>query len=67
MRASSKWPSIVIQDFLVEGSIEVRQHEMLQHKNAVASAVIDGEGINEAGGIDFSISSLNQFLMLKSV
>jgi superfamily II DNA/RNA helicase len=67
MRASSKWPSIVIQDFLVAGSIEVRQHEMLQHKNAVASAVIDGEGINEAGGIDFSLSSLNQFLMLKSV
>ena len=63
MRASSKWPSIVIQDFLVAGSIEVRQYEMLQHKNAVASAVIDGEGINEAGGIDFSLSSLNQFLL----
>jgi SNF2 family DNA or RNA helicase len=67
VRASSKWPSIVIQDFLVEGSIEVRQHEMLQHKNAVASAVLDGEGINEAGGIDFSLTSLNQFLLSKSV
>lgn len=66
MRASSKWPSIVIQDFLIDGSIEVRQHEMLQHKNAVASAVVDGEGINEEGGIDFTLSSLNQFL-LKSV
>lgn len=63
MRASSKWPSIVIQDFLVAGSVEVRQHQMLQHKNAVASAVIDGEGINESGGIDFSLSSLNQFLL----
>lgn len=67
MRASSKWPSIVIQDFLVAGSIEVRQHEMLQHKNAVASAVIDGEGINEAGGIDFSLNSLNKFLLSSSV
>jgi len=67
MRASSKWPSIVIQDFLVGGSIEVRQHEMLQHKNAVASAVIDGEGINTEGGIDFSLSSLNQFLLNSSV
>lgn len=67
MRASSKWPSIVIQDFLIDGSIEVRQHEMLQHKNAVASAVIDGEGINEEGGIDFTLSSLNQFLLLRAV
>jgi hypothetical protein len=67
MRASSKWPSIVIQDFLVDGSVEVRQHEMLQHKNAVASAVIDGEGINTEGGIDFSLSSLNQFLLNSSV
>jgi SNF2 family DNA or RNA helicase len=67
MRASSKWPSIVIQDFLIDGSIEVRQHEMLQHKNAVANAVMDGEGINEAGGIDFTLSSLNQFLLQWSV
>ena len=67
MRASSKWPSIVIQDFLIDGSVEVRQHEMLQHKNAVASAVIDGEGINTEGGIDFSLSSLNQFLLNRSV
>jgi SNF2 family DNA or RNA helicase len=67
MRASSKWPSIVIQDFLVAGSIEERQHDMLQHKNAVAAAVIDGEGINDSGGIDFSLSSLNQFLLNRSV
>jgi hypothetical protein len=51
----------------MDGSIEVRQHEMLQHKNAVASAVIDGEGINTEGGIDFSLSSLNQFLLNRSV
>lgn len=67
MRASSKWPSIVIQDFLIDGSIEVRQHQMLQHKNAVASAVVDGEGINEEGGIDFTLSSLNQFLLQRGV
>lgn len=67
MRASSKWPTIVIQDFLIDGSIEVRQHEMLQHKNAVASAVVDGEGINEEGGIDFTLGSLNQFLLQRVV
>ena len=67
MRASSKWPSIVIQDILVAGSIEQRQYEMLQQKNAVASAVIDGEGINDKGGIELSVGSLSGFLRLASV
>ena len=67
MRASSKWATIVVQDLLVAGSIEIRQHEMLQHKNAVASAVIDGEGINEDGGITMSVGSLSGFLRLSSV
>ena len=61
-RASSTWPSIVIQDLLIQGSIEERQHEALQQKNALASAVIDGEGIDEEGGIAMNIGSLKQFL-----
>jgi len=66
-RASSKWPSIVIQDFLVAGSIEIRQHEMLQQKNAIANAVLDGEGIDENGGVAMSVGSLSGFLRLTSV
>ena len=66
-RASSKWPSIVVQDILVAGSIEIRQHEMLQQKNAIANAVIDGEGINEKGEIDLTVGSLGGFLRLVSV
>jgi SNF2 family DNA or RNA helicase len=61
-RASSAWPSIVIQDILIDGSIEDRQYEMLQHKGAVASAVIDGSGIDEDGGIPMTVGSLKQFL-----
>jgi SNF2 family DNA or RNA helicase len=61
-RASSTWPSIVIQDFLMEGSIEERQHDMLLQKNAVADAVMDGEGINEAGGVELNLGSLKAFL-----
>lgn len=61
-RASSQWPSIVIQDILISGSIEERQYEALQQKNALASAVIDGEGIDDKGGIAMSIGSLKQFL-----
>ena len=61
-RASSRWPSIVIQDLVVANSIEERQHEMLQQKNAVADAVLDGAGINSKGGIDLTVGSLIGFL-----
>ena len=61
-RASSRWPSIIIQDIIVKDSIEERQHEMLQQKNAVADAVMDGEGINSRGGIDLTVGSLIGFL-----
>lgn len=61
-RASSTWKSIVIQDFLIANSIEERQYQMLQQKNAVADAVIDGQGINTKGGVDLTVGSLLKFL-----
>lgn len=61
-RASSRWPTITIQDMLIQNSIEERQHEMLQQKNAVADAVLDGQGINSKGGIDMTVGSLIGFL-----
>ena len=66
-RASSEWKTIVIQDFLVTNSVEVRQFEALQQKNAIASAVIDGEGINDKGGVDLTIGTLRGFLLDTSV
>jgi len=61
-RASSTWTSIVIQDFLMEGSIEERLHSMLQQKLAVANAVVDGEGIDDKGGVALTAGSLRAFL-----
>jgi SNF2 family DNA or RNA helicase len=61
-RASSTWGTIVIQDLLMAGSIEERQYEALQFKTSLADAVMDGKGINEAGGLDLSVGSLKQFL-----
>jgi SNF2 family DNA or RNA helicase len=61
-RTSSRWPTITIQDFLMQGSIEERQHEMLQQKNAVADAVLDGTGINSRGGVDLTVGSLLNFI-----
>ena len=66
-RASSEWKTIVIQDFLVSNSVEVRQHAALQQKNAVASAIIDGAGINDNGGVDLTIGTLRGFLLDASV
>ena len=66
-RASSEWGHIVLQDILIAGSIEERQHEMLQQKNSIAAAVIDGEGINEKGGVDLSVGSLRSYLLSNSV
>ena len=66
-RASSLWPSIVIVDILIKGSIEERQWEALQQKSAVAAAVIDGEGIDKDGELGLTIGSLKQFLSLTIV
>lgn len=66
-RASSTWKTVVIQDLLMKGSVEERQHAMLQQKLSVASAVIDGEGINEKGGVNLTVGTLREFLVEVSV
>jgi len=66
-RASSTWGSIVIQDFLMEGSIEERQHAMLTQKMSVANAILDGEGINVEGGVNLTVGTLRAFLGTFSV
>jgi SNF2 family DNA or RNA helicase len=66
-RASSTWETIVIQDILVSGSVEVRQHAALQQKTSVANAVMDGEGIDDKGGVDLTLGSLRSFVANTSV
>lgn len=66
-RASSTWETVVIQDLLVANSIEVRQFVALQQKNSVASAVIDGEGINDKGGVELNLGTLRAFISNTSV
>jgi SNF2 family DNA or RNA helicase len=61
-RASSKWPSIVIQSILIEDSIEVRQFDMINQKALVASAVVDGKGYDTRGGVEMTVSTLAEFL-----
>jgi hypothetical protein len=61
-RASSTWEKVVVQDLMMLGSIEERQHAMLQQKMSVASAIVDGEGITEKGGLDLNLGTLRGFL-----
>ena len=51
----------------MDGSVEERQHAMLQQKMAVANAIVDGEGINLEGGIDLNVGTLRSFLANFSV
>ena len=66
-RASSEWPTITIQDFLIKDSIEQRQYETLKLKKSVANAILDGEGINKKGGVDITVGSLINFLTDKLI
>jgi SNF2 family DNA or RNA helicase len=66
-RASSTWERVVIQDLLMQGSVEERQYAMLEQKNAVADAVLDGKGINSKGGVELTVGSLRAFLSLHSL
>jgi Superfamily II DNA/RNA helicases, SNF2 family len=59
-RASSRHRRVAIIDVVTEGSLEVRQYERLTVKRAVASAVIDGYGADERGGVDARVVSLSR-------
>jgi len=61
-RASSTWERVVIQDLLMLGSIEERQHQMLQQKMSVANAIIDGQGIEDGGNLTLTLGTLRHFL-----
>ncbi len=65
-RASSTWEKIVIQDILMENSLEQRQREMLIQKTAISDAVLDGQGINDRGGVNLSVGTLRAFLQVNS-
>lgn len=61
-RASSEWKHVVVQDFVVLGTIEERLMEMLRHKVAVSDAFVDGEGVLEDGSLGSDLDTLRSFL-----
>jgi len=62
IRLSSEFPHVTIATFVMQGSIEERQYEMLQQKRSINEAFVDGKHHDIRGGFDITLGSLTQFL-----
>lgn len=61
IRLSSVHPHVTITSFVMKGSIEERQYEMLQQKRAINQAFIDKK-YDSQGKFELSLGSLSEFL-----
>jgi SNF2 family DNA or RNA helicase len=61
IRLSSTHPHVTITSFVMKGSIEERQYEMLQQKRAINQAFID-KGYDQQGKFELSLGTLSDFL-----
>lgn len=62
IRLSSTFSHVTIATFVMQGSIEERQYEMLQEKRSINEAFVDGKHHDMRGGYDIMLSSLSTFL-----
>lgn len=62
IRLSSQFDHVTIATFLMHGSIEERQFEMLQQKKLINEAWVDGKHHDVKGGFELTLSSLSSFL-----
>lgn len=67
IRLSSQFPHVTIATFVMKGSIEERQYEMLQQKKSINEAFVDGKHHDIKGGFDITLGSLSTFLRDSSV
>lgn len=67
IRLSSTFSHVTIATFVMQGSIEERQYDMLQHKKQVNEAFVDGRHHDIKGGMDITLSTLTTFLRTSNV
>lgn len=67
IRLSSEFPHVTIATFVMAGSIEERQYEMLQTKKSVNEAFVDGKHHDVKGGFDITLGSLTDFLKSSTI
>lgn len=61
IRLSSSHPHVTVTSFVMKGSIEERQYEMLQQKRGINEAFID-KGYDTQGKFELNLGSLSEFL-----
>lgn len=61
IRLSSIHPHVTITSFVMKGSIEERQYEMLQQKREINKAFID-KGYDSQGRFELNLGTLSEFL-----
>jgi SNF2 family DNA or RNA helicase len=66
IRLSSTHPHVTLTSFVMHGSIEERQYEMLMQKRAINEAFID-KGYDTQGKFELTLSSLSDFLRTSEV
>jgi SNF2 family DNA or RNA helicase len=67
VRLSSTWESVTLINLLMQGSVEERMYALLTQKRAIASAVVDGRGIDRKGNLSLDLKSLTEFLESSTV
>jgi SNF2 family DNA or RNA helicase len=61
IRLSSTHPHVTVVSFVMKGSIEERQYEMLQQKREINKAFID-KGYDSQGKFELNLGTLSEFL-----
>ena len=67
IRLSSQFDHVTIATFVMQGSIEERQYEMLQQKKLINEAWVDGKHHDVKGGFELTMGSLSAFLKSSTV
>jgi SNF2 family DNA or RNA helicase len=67
IRLSSQFDHVTIATLVMQGSIEERQYDMLQHKRSVNEAFIDGKHHDSSSGLEVTLDTLSEFLNSASV
>lgn len=67
IRLSSQFSHVTVATFVIQGSIEERQYEMLQQKRSINEAFVDGKHHDVKKGFDITLGSLSDFLRTSSL
>ncbi len=67
IRLSTEFPQVTLISILMADSVEERQYSVLQQKQRVADAIVDGRGHDIKGGLSLDLASLSEFLRASTV